>query len=238
MGFAQTRPWATDNIDLMVQGCPTKGRRWWRKKGKGPERPQSQSECLPHLIPSLPFLLPVPLKWPLASSSFQTGLLDGALGVGEGRQPALSHASASHQVCAHRLLANLLIEQRSVSFLGVSTEGGEEQVKPRSLLAVRAAKMVLGGSRGPTKEEEAVWGRKRHEVWDGHSSSALRSLCEERAEVGKAGEAGSVSPMESVRVRAGDKRPIQLSVFASQRRLNDELLCRGMGRVKGTKGGC
>lgn len=68
------------------------------EEGKGPERTQSQGKCLSFLIPGLPFLLSVPLKWPLASPSFQAGTLDRALVAGEGRQPSLSHAS-QHTCC-------------------------------------------------------------------------------------------------------------------------------------------
>lgn len=50
----------------------------------------------------------------------------------------------------------------------------------------------------------------------------------------RSGQAGSVSSGVSVRVLAGDKRPTQPSVFASLRRLNEGLLCIGMGKVKGT----
>lgn len=53
-----------------------------------------------------------------------------------------------------------------------------------------------------------------------------------------AGQAGSVSSGVPIRVLAGNKRPTQLSMLASLRRLNEGPLFRGMGRLKGTEEGC
>lgn len=91
MGFAQSQPWVADNIDPMVQGCPANkgGGAMVGEEGKGLERTQSQSKYLPLLSADFPFLLPILLKWPLASSISQTGLLAGALRISEGRLPRL-----------------------------------------------------------------------------------------------------------------------------------------------------
>lgn len=69
------------------------------EEGKGLEKTQSQSKCLPLLTPGLLFLLSVPFKWPLASSSFQAGLLDGALGISEGK-PDSSESFLCLLLCA------------------------------------------------------------------------------------------------------------------------------------------
>lgn len=81
------------------------------KEGQRSREDTVSEKMPPLLIPFLLSLLPVPCKWPLASSSFQADLLDGALGVSEGRPPALSHASASPYMCAPRMSAYLLTEQ-------------------------------------------------------------------------------------------------------------------------------
>lgn len=53
-----------------------------------------------------------------------------------------------------------------------------------------------------------------------------------------AGQAGSVLSGVPIRVLAGNKRPTQLSMLASLRRLCEGPLFRGMGRLKGTEEGC
>lgn len=97
--------------------------------------------------------------------------------------------------------------------------------KTQVFISVRPAEMVLGGKRGPEKEE-AGWGRKSHDAWDGHNSSALRR---------RKNWAGL---HWGVRGLAGDKRPTELNVCASLRRLNERLLYRERGRVKRTKERC
>lgn len=60
------------------------------KEGQRSKGDLVSEQIPPLLIPHLLFLLPVPCKWLLASSSFRAGLLDGALGVSEGKPPANS----------------------------------------------------------------------------------------------------------------------------------------------------
>ena len=81
------------------------------EEGKGLERTQSQSKCLPLLTPGLPFLLLVPLKWPLASSSFQTGLLAGALGVSEGKAASSEPCLCLPPCVCPQVVTYLLTEQ-------------------------------------------------------------------------------------------------------------------------------
>lgn len=111
--------------------------------------------------PSLQQMPPSPHPRPSSSHSsgpvqleLPAGLLDGVLGVGEGKVrgfPAASpeHGAASQHVCAVRLPACSGTGCPSLSPPGMSAEGGEEQVKPRSLSAVRPSAMVLGRRRGP-----------------------------------------------------------------------------------------
>lgn len=191
-------------------------------EGKGLERTQSQSKCLPLLTPGLPFLFPVSLKWSLASFSFQAVLLDGDLGISEGK-PDSSPFLCFSPVFAHRLSAYLLIEhssvvslcissrehrgRRGVLSLGVSAGGGEEQVKkkPWLLLASRPANMVLGAQRGPNKEEEAAWGGRGMKCGMGGMNKITQpqGVCA-RKELKWPEQEGCVSSGVSVGVLAGD----------------------------------
>lgn len=109
--------WVLRNLGLGLQTISTP---WFRavqltgvgvaivgEEGKGLERTQSQSKCLPLLSPDFPFLLPILLKWPLASSISQTGLLAGALRISEGRLPCLCFPPC---VCS-QVVTYLLVEQ-------------------------------------------------------------------------------------------------------------------------------
>lgn len=99
--------------------------------------------------------------------------------------------------------------------------------------------MVLGAWRGPNKEEDTAWGERGMKCGMGGIDTITQpqGVCVRR-ELKRSEQEGCVSSGVSVGVLAGDKRPTQLSVFALLRRLNKELLCRGMGRVKGTNERC
>lgn len=73
-------------------------------------------------------------------------------------------------------------------------------------------------------------------MWDRHNSSALRSLGEREQKWSRWVDTGSSSV--SARVLARDKRTIQLSVFASLRRLNEDIIYGCVGRVKRMKDEC
>lgn len=109
----------------------------------------------------------------------------------------------------------------------MSTGGGEEQVKPKSLLALRPAKMILKGWRGLNKERERQSGEGRGMKYGTDAIAHWRGTCVRR-EQKWAGQEGCVSSGLSVRVLAGDQRPAQLSVVASLRRLSEGLLYRYM----------
>lgn len=159
-------------LDLGLQTISTHGSGLFNQRvemveieGKGLERTQSQSKCLPLLTPGLPFLFPVSLQWSLASFSFQAGLLDGDLGISEGK-PDSSPFLCFSPVFAHRLSAYLLIEhssvvslcissrehrgRRGVLSLGVSAGGGEEQVKKKTLVvtSLETSKYGSGSTEG------------------------------------------------------------------------------------------
>lgn len=71
----------------------------------------------------------------------------------------------------------------------------------------------------------------------GQTESSALGDCEERR-VGRAGRLCVMGGGAPFRVLAGNKRPTQLSMFASLRRRKEGPLFRGMGRVKGTEEGC